>query len=209
MSISHKRSIMTLYCNDSIYSHKTRMVIAEKGLACECHHITKDNITSNFIDLQTNNQLPTLVDRDLVLYNSNIIVEYLDERFPHPPMMPVYPIAKAKIRLILFRINEDWCKLVDKITKSPNTASHKKELTDSILSVISVFDENEFFMNEEFTLADIAIAPIFWRLPALGVEIPKSFTNFHKYCDNIFKRASFQDSLNKQERAMRDDYPAE
>jgi RNA polymerase-associated protein len=152
--------------------------------------------------------LPTLVDRDLVLYESKVMMEYLDERFPHPPLLPVYPVARAESRLFIHRIEKDWSALVDAIqhTRSDNVIKKSvKELRESIVGVAPIFAEKLFFMSDEFTLVDCCIAPILWRLPFLGVEIrpSKQTKPLQTYMDNLFKRESFQESLTEQEREMR------
>jgi len=159
-------------------------------------------------DLNPYNSLPTLVDRDLVLYESKVMMEYLDERFPHPPLLPVYPVARAESRLYIHRIEKDWSALVDAIlhTRSDNVIKKStKELRESIMGIAPIFAEKPFFMSEEFTLVDCCIAPILWRLPALGIDIrsSKQTKPLLAYMDALFGRESFQDSLSEQEREMR------
>ena len=144
--------------------------------------------------------------RDLVLYEPNIMMEYLDERFPHPPLLPVYPVARANTRLLMFRVQRDWCGLVDAITnpKTPAAAVTKarKELRESLIGVAPVFAEMPFFMSEEFSLVDCCIAPILWRLPMLGVELPKQAKPLQDYMDKIFQREGFLGSLSAAEKEM-------
>ncbi|MDX1736118.1 MAG: glutathione binding-like protein, partial [Halioglobus sp.] len=149
-----------------------------------------------------------LVDRDLVLYESKVMMEYLDERFPHPPLLPVYPVARAESRLFIHRIEKDWCSLVDSIqhTRSDNVIKKStKELRESVMAIAPIFAEKPFFMSDEFTLVDCCIAPILWRLPSLGVEIRSSKQSkpLQAYMDRLFNRESFQESLSEQEREMR------
>ena len=156
----------------------------------------------------TAESLPTLVDRDLVLYESKVMMEYLDERFPHPPLLPVYPVARAESRLYIHRIEKDWSALVDAIlhTRSENVIKKStKELRESIMGIAPIFAEKPFFMSEEFTLVDCCIAPILWRLPALGIDIrsSKQTKPLLAYMDSLYGRESFQDSLSEQEREMR------
>ena len=159
-------------------------------------------------DLNPYNTMPTLVDRELVLYESKVMMEYLDERFPHPPLLPVYPVARAESRLFVYRIERDWAALVDAIqsSRSDNVVSKSsKELKESLVAVAPIFSEKPFFMSEEFSLVDCCVAPILWRLPSLGVDIrpSKQSKPLLDYMDRLFSRESFQESLSVQEREMR------
>ena len=151
--------------------------------------------------------LPTLVDRDLILYQSEIIMEYLDERFPHPPLMPVYPVTKGRSRLMMHRVNQDWYHHLDKILdlQTPETERNlsRKALAESISSVIPVFVEMPFFLSEEISLVDCCIAPLLWRLPSLGVELPPQAAPVLEYAERMFQRESFQASLTDAERMLR------
>lgn len=209
VTANNKRSVMTIYSGSTdSYSHRVRIVLAEKSVAYE---IVDVNVTSKAMEeLCEYNpycSVPTLVDRDLVLYQSDIIMEYLDERFPHPPLMPVYPVAKGRSRLMIHRVNSDWYVPMDKILDPTSTADEvaaaKKELIESITSIAPVFAEMPFFLGEEFSLVDCCIAPLLWRLPRLGIVLPAEAAPVHKYADKIFKRESFQASLSDSERAMR------
>ncbi len=148
--------------------------------------------------------MPTLVDRDLVLYNSDLIMEYLDERFPHPPLLPVYPVARAKNRLMLHHINNDWCSIFDKIhtAKKADGDKYRKELKDSLLSIVPLFSDTPYFMSEEFSLLDAALGALFWRLHAAGIELPKEAKPILDYMQRIFQRDSFVSSLTEPERAL-------
>ncbi|MBT3733364.1 MAG: stringent starvation protein A, partial [Gammaproteobacteria bacterium] len=153
--------------------------------------------------------LPTLIDRELVLYQSQVIMEYLDERFPHPPLLPVYPVARAQSRLFVHRIQRDWCTAVDTIMagKSKDTVIDRarKELRESLVTIAPIFDGKPFFMSEEFTLVDCCVGPILWRLPVLGIELPpKQGKPILDYMDRMFERDSFQASLSEAELDMRD-----
>jgi stringent starvation protein A len=155
------------------------------------------------------NSLPTLVDRDLVLYESAVIMEYLDERFPHPPLLPVYPVARAQSRLFIYRIQRDWCSAVDLIlagkSKESVVEKARKELRESLVSIAPIFSEKPYFMSDEFTLVDCCVAPILWRLPAMGIELPaKQAKSMLVYMDRIFDRDAFQASLSEAEMDMRD-----
>jgi RNA polymerase-associated protein len=192
----------------SHYSHRVRIVLAEKGVTVDLIESDAAHPPDELSELNPYNSLPTLVDRDLVLYESKVMMEYLDERFPHPPLLPVYPVARAESRLLIHRIERDWCSLVDAIlnTRSDNVIKKStKELKEGITAIAPIFAEKPFFMSDEFTLVDCCIAPILWRLPSLGVDIrsSKQTKPLLAYMDALFTRDSFQDSLSEQEREMR------
>ena len=209
MGVVAKRSSMTFFSDStSHYSHRVRIVLAEKGVTVDLIEADSAHPPAELSELNPYNNLPTLVDRDLVLYESKVMMEYLDERFPHPPLLPVYPVARAESRLYIHRIEKDWCNLVDSIlhTRSENVIKKStKELRESIMGIAPIFAEKPFFMSEEFTLVDCCIAPILWRLPSLGIDIrsSKQTKPLLTYMDNLFNRESFQDSLSEQEREMR------
>jgi stringent starvation protein A len=204
-----RRASMTFFSDStSQYSHRVRIVLAEKGVTVEMIESDSAHPPAELADLNPYNSLPTLVDRDLVLYESKVMMEYLDERFPHPPMLPVYPVARAESRLYIHRIEKDWCSLVDSIlhSRSDNVVSKAtKELREGIVGIAPIFAEKPFFMSDEFTLVDCCLAPILWRLPALGIDIRpgKQSKPLLAYMDTLFNRESFQESLSEQEREMR------
>jgi len=190
------------------YSHRVRIVLAEKGVTVDLVEGDTAHPPAELGDLNPYNSLPTLVDRDLVLYQSHVMMEYLDERFPHPPLLPVYPVARAESRLFMWRIERDWCNLIESIQNSRSDNVVKKatkELREGILAIAPIFSEKPFFMNDEFTLVDCCIAPILWRLPSLGVDIrpSKQSKPLLAYMDALFNRESFQQSLSEQERELR------
>jgi RNA polymerase-associated protein len=199
-----RRSVMTLFSGaNSSRSHRVRIVLAEKGVTADIIHVDSQNLPQDLIDVNPYGTVPTLIDRDLVLYEPNIIMEYLDERFPHPPLLPVYPVARAKCRLMMFRIDRDWYSLMDKILmndKDVNTA--RKDLRTHLLSLAPAFSDMPYFLNEEFSLVDCCIAPLLWRLPSLGIDLPSQAKAIKDYCKRIFKRDSFQASLTETEREL-------
>ena len=204
-----KRSSMTFYSDGaSHYSHRVRIVLAEKGVAVETIDVDLDNKPEDLAALNPYNTLPTLVDRDLVLYEADIMMEYLDERFPHPPLFPVYPVARAQSRLWIFRIQKDWCSLVDSIMAGSGTSSQvektRKNLRESLISIAPIFGEKPFFMSDEFTIVDCCVTPILWRLPVMGIELPKTKTTkpLLDYRDRLFERESVMASLSEQEKEM-------
>lgn len=209
MGVVAKRSSMTFYSDgEDHYSHRVRIVLAEKGVAVEINDCDPNNLPEDLASLNPYNNLPTLLDRELVLYEPNVMMEYLDERFPHPPLLPVYPVARAESRLYMYRIQRDWCSLADVILTSEDQDeidNARKSLRDSLVAVSPIFSEKDFFMSEEFTLVDCCIAPLLWRLEILGVELPEDQSkDLLKYMERLFERESFQVSLSEEEREMRD-----
>ena len=209
MGVVAKRSSMTFYSDGtSHYSHRVRIVLAEKGVAVETIDVDSDNKPEDLAALNPYNTLPTLVDRDLVLYEADIMMEYLDERFPHPPLFPVYPVARAQSRLWIFRIQKDWCSLVDSIIVDSGTSSQvektRKDLRESLISIAPIFGEKPFFMSDEVTIVDCCVTPILWRLPVMGIELPKTKTTkpLLDYRDRLFERESVMASLSEQEKEM-------
>ena len=204
-----KRSAMTLFSDStSHYSHRVRIVLAEKGVSVDLVEGVDGVPVPELGDLNPYNTMPTLIDRDLILYESKVMMEYLDERFPHPPLLPVYPVARAESRLFMYRVERDWCSLVDTILNSSDASAvavARRDLGDSLSALSPIFAEKPYFMSEEFTLVDCCIAPILWRLPALGVDIRASNQTkpLSNYMDSLFGREAFQESLSTQEREMR------
>jgi RNA polymerase-associated protein len=169
--------------------------------------VDPDNLPEDLIDLNPYSSVPTLVDRELVLYQSQIIMEYLDERFPHPPLMPVYPVSRGSSRLMMHRIKNDWYSLVAQIEKGDNADAARKQLTESLLGIAPVFAEMPYFMSEEFSLVDCYLAPLLWRLPALGIDLQGTGAKEIKsYMIRVFDRESFQASLTDAEREIRDGF---
>ena len=197
---------MNLYTTAlSIECHRTRIVLNEKDIVHEVTLIDPKKMPEDLLDLNPYGSLPTLVDRDLVLYNSRVIMEYLEERFPHPPLMPVGPVQRAQTRLALFQVEHDWYPLVDIIETKGEKAvvKAKKDLTESISSVAEIFTSMPYFLSEDFSLVDASIAPIMWRLRHYGIELPKEAKAIYAYADRIFEREGFVRSLTESERELR------
>jgi RNA polymerase-associated protein len=210
MGVVAKRSSMTFFSDGTDhYSHRVRMVLAEKGVTVDTVEVDGNNKPEELLELNPYGAVPTLLDRDLVLYESMVIMEYLDERFPHPPLLPVYPVARALSRLWMHRIQRDWCAHLDllMVGKGRETVLTKarKSLRESLMAVSPIFAEKPFFMSDEFTLADCCVAPILWRLPKVGIALPeKQCRPLLKYAERLFERDGFQASLSEVEREMRD-----
>ena len=211
MGVVAKRSTMTFFSDAvSHYCHRVRIVLAEKGVTVDIIDVDPEQLPEEVSELNPYNSLPTLVDRDLALYESKVMMEYLDERFPHPPLLPVYPVARGESRQYIYRIERDWCRLVDEILAGGNQKSldkARKELRDSLLTIAPIFTEKPFFMSEEFTLVDCCLAPILWRLPQLGVSLPQTRQSkpLIEYMQRLFDRPSFQESLTEKERELRNE----
>ena len=198
---------MTLFSKaDDPWSHRTRIVLAEKSIHVEIIDVHEGNLPEDLLDLNPYQSVPTLVDRDLVLYDSRVIIEYLDERFPHPPLMPVDPVARAQFRVALYRIERDWYNLAHRIADPADrkTAQHaRKILRDSILASADVFKAKPYFLSDEFSLVDATIAPILWRLPAWEIDLPPQAQAISKYASLVFSRPAFRHALSRLEQEMR------
>jgi len=210
---ANKRSVMTMYSHaDDMYSHQTRIVLAEKGVGVDIHLVELDNLPEDLIDLNPYGTVPTLIDRELALYEASIIIEYLDERFPHPPLMPVYPVSRGRSRLMMHRIESDWYSLAKIIIANDSAESVEKarqELKESLLSVAPILNEAPYFMSEEFSLVDCYLAPLLWRLPVFGIELTgQGSKELKSYMLKLFERESFQASLTEVERELRFGNPA-
>lgn len=205
MAIIAKRTVMNLYSDAyDPYSHQVRIVLAEKGVNVEIHHIRPNEQNEDLAQINPYYSVPTLVDRELVLYEARIIMEYLDERFPHPPLLPVYPVARAESRKIMHRIEKDWYSLYEKIKNSDADVAKKArhDLLESILALTPVFADKPFFLSTEFSLIDCCIAPLLWRLPLLGIELPKEAKAVLAYQKRVFERPTFQASLSDIEKEL-------
>lgn len=202
---ANKRSIMSLFSGaDDLYSHQVRIVLAEKGVTVDVLQVNPSDMPENLLEVNPYNSVPTLVDRELVLYESRIIMEYLDERFPHPPLMPVYPVSRGKTRLMMHRIENDWYTLVERIRSGDRADAARRELQESLTAIAPIFAEMPYFMSEEFGLADCYLGPLLWRLPVLGIQLDSRATKDIKaYMTRIFERESFKASLTETEREMR------
>lgn len=204
MAIVAKRTIMSLFSDvNDVYSHQVRIVLAEKGVNVDINHVTADGDKSALEAINPYGSVPTLIDRELVLYEARIIMEYLDERFPHPPLLPVYPVARAESRKMMFRIENDWYSLMRQIIHGDNPDQARAFLAESLIALEPVFADKPYFLSEEFSLLDCVLAPLFWRLPLFGVEIPDTAVALHDYMRRVFAKECFQSSLTEAERQLR------
>jgi RNA polymerase-associated protein len=205
--IANRRSVMTLFSRPTdIHSHRTRLVLAEKNINIEIANVQGGELPEDLMDLNPYHTVPTLVDRDLTLYDSRVIIEYLDERFPHPPLMPVDPVMRAQFRLALFRIETDWYSLAEEAESMGDgrlSSKSRKLLRESILQSAELFGARPYFLSEEFSLVDASIAPILWRLPMYGIDLGNQAESIEKYMARVFSRRSFRRSLTELEQEMR------
>jgi len=204
--MANRRLAMTLFSTVlDPYSHMVRIVLAEKGISFELQMVNPKDTPEDLKDLNPYNETPTLIDRELALYDHRVIMEYLDERFPHPPLMPVDPVSRARSRLFFHRIERDWYSLADKIKPGNKTADRfAKELRDNLVGASPIFESKPFFMSDEYSLVDCSLAPLLWRLPYYGIEIPSQAKGLLSYMDGLFSREGFKNSLTEEEREIRD-----
>ena len=203
--LANRRSVMTLYSDATDpASHAVRFVLAEKAINVEIHTVTTDERPEDLNDLNPYNTILTLVDRELVLYEAQIIMEYLDERFPHPPLMPVDPVARASNRLYRYRIKRDIYGLVSKIESGDNATADaaRKSLRDHLTAVAPIFSQKAHFMADDYSLADCYLAPLLWRLPYYKVSLPRQAKPVLQYAERLFEREAFEASLSDAEREM-------
>lgn len=197
---------MTLYSRpECALSHRVRLVLAVKGINVDVQSIEGDELPEDLVQLNPYNSVPTLIDRDLVLYESRVVTEYLDERFPHPPLMPVDPVMRATYRLALHRVEKDWYGLLADLTGKPGKAMNaaRRQLAESIVQTDEIFGLKPFFFSDDLSLVDCTIAPIMWRLKSWGIELGEDAENVQKYCNRLFALEAFRNSLTEQELEMR------
>ena len=205
--LANRRSVMSLYSDPTgPASHAVRFVLAEKAINVEIHHVTAENRPEDLNDLNPYNTILTLVDRDLVLYETQIIMEYLDERFPHPPLMPVDPVARANNRSYRYRMQRDFYALIDDVEHGGKEVANaaKKSLRDHLSAIALILDKKPYFMSDEYSLVDCFLAPILWRLPAYGVRPPAQARAFQRFENRLFDREAFAQSLTEAEQELRD-----
>ena len=204
-NITTRKSVMTLYTSPTCaLSHCARFVLYEKGITADIEFFDTSEPPEDLLELNPTGESPTLIERDLVLYDSRIIMEYLDERFPHPPLHEMDPVSRANSRMIIKRIDQDWYQLLDEILNSgeKKSARAKKMLKESLIAAAPVFESRPYFMSDEFSLIDCAMAPLLWRLPSIGIDINSLGTAISVYANRLFSREAFQLSLSEAEQDM-------
>ena len=200
------RSTMALYSSEkSLDCHRVRFVLAEKGINVEIVNVSEDeSAAADLAELNPYNEAPTLVDRDLVLYDAGVINDYLDERYPHPPLMPVDPVSRAQLRLVHHRILKDWYSLAHEIESTTGKAREQagKQLKEGIIAANELFRMSDYVLADELSLVDCTLGPLMWRLPHYGVKLGKPGASVDAYAHRIFSRASFKSSLTQAERDL-------
>ena len=208
-SVANRRSMMELYSgNTCIRSHQVRFVLAEKGILTEINNVDGSVVPEDLMALNPYVSLPTLIDRELILYDSRVIVEYLDERYPHPPLMPVSPVERAKLRLGLATIERDFVEpavALDLVLGTRVENAHRKKLKSLLTSSADLFGIKPFFLSDVFTIVDCVIAPILWRLGLFGIELSGDQKSIYSYMERIFSRVAFKESMTEDEEEMRPD----
>ena len=202
-SLANRRSAILLFSlPDCLHSHRTRLVIKEKEISAELHEVDINEISEEIKFISPYDDFPTLVDRELVLQNSRVIIEYLDERFPHPPLLPVDPVARAKFRLALDRIEHQWYpEFNNAYQNGVLSEAFQEKIKSYLLEIVPLISEN-FFMSDDFGLVDCSLAPLLWRIKHLDVEITENKQIIDDYSERIFSRESFQESLTETEKDM-------
>ena len=203
---------MILYSDrDDHYSQRVWIVLAEKDIAAEIRESALEDTPDEILSINPYHKLPILVDRDLALHDPSVMMEYLDERFPHPPLLPVYPVARANSRTLMLRIDKEWCPILDTLIEAKLSEKElmklREELLHEISSIAPTFKEFKFFMSDEFTLVDCCLAPILWRLPSIGIKLPvnRHLKPLLDYQKKVFERPGFLDSLSSLERDLKEE----
>ncbi len=205
-SLTTRKHVMTLYSGTSDpYSHRTRIVLYEKDVECQVMLVDVKKKPRELSDLNPYDTVPTMIDRDLVLYESLIINEYLDERLPHPPLMPVDPVSRGKARLMLMRFDRDWYSLVPEIEgpDKKNAQRARNIIRDGLTVISPMFKDQAYILGEEFSLVDCSLAALLWRLPMYGIELPRQARPILDYAERLFERKSFKLSLTETEQELR------
>ena len=205
--ITDRRPAMTLLSGrGDMFSHCCRIVLLEKDIECSVEYVVGQAELDKLGEFNPYGETPTLLDRDVALYDMSVILEYLDERFPHPPLMPVDPITRAKTRLMVSRLTRDWLVPISRLGDGPAPdlpAKLKKDIYNGLTAISALFVGQAYFLGEDFTLVDAYFGPLLWRLPAFGIELPAQATPLVQYGEKLFSRPTFYDSLSDQEIELR------
>ncbi|WP_435627851.1 glutathione S-transferase N-terminal domain-containing protein [Candidatus Ferrigenium straubiae] len=197
--------MMRLYSGTTCpYSHRCRIVLYEKGMDFEVIDVDLMNRAEDIAAINPYNKVPVLVERDLILYEANIINEYIDERFPHPQLMPPDPVMRGRARLFLHRFEQELYSQVDIIEQGGKNADKARAaIRDNLTQLAQILTKQKFLLGDEFSMLDVAIAPLLWRLDRYGIQMGKEAAPLMKYAERLFSRQGFIDALTPSERAMR------
>ena len=205
VTVLGRKPIMALYSGtDCLYSHGCRIVLFEKEIECQVIYTEPGDSCQELAELNPYNETPTLVDRDLLLHNASVINDYRDERYPHPPLMPVDPVSRARLRLVHHRVLRDWFPLAEEIENSTGRKAEKakQQLKESIVAANDLFQQADYLISDELSLVDCTLGPLFWRLPVYGIDLGKGGSSVQAYVQRVFSRPSFKTSLTRAEREM-------
>jgi stringent starvation protein A len=201
--LANRRSVMTLYSDatDPI-GHGVRIVLAEKDINVEVNYVDAENRPEDLNDLNPYDSVLTLIDRELVIYEAQIMMEYVDERYPHPPLMPVDPVSRATNRQFRYRVIRDLYGVLSDLSGANEfaAANARKTIRDNLLAIAPIFSQHAYFMSNEYSLVDCCLSPLLWRLPFYGVKLPAQAKPLVKYAEKIFEREGFRASLSPFER---------
>jgi len=203
--------MMVLYSSTTCpFSQRCRLVLFEKGMDFEIRDVDLYNKPEDISIMNPYGQVPILVERDLILYESNIINEYIDERFPHPQLMPADPVMRARARLFLFNFERELFVHVQTLERrDPSKDAQKlqdkarQQIRDRLTQLTPIFIKNKHMLGEEFSMLDVAIAPLLWRLDHYGIEMPKTAAPLLRYAERIFSRPAYIEALTPSEKVMR------
>ena len=201
--LANRRSAILLFSlPNCLDSHRTRIVIKEKEISAEVHEVDTNKIPDEIKVISPYDQYPSLVDRELILQNSRVIIEYLDERFPHPPLLPVDPISRAKFRLALNEIEQHWYVKYNELYIGEVLDMKFVDEIKNYLLEIAPMIKNSFFMSDDFGLVDCSLAPLLWRLKSLDFDLASNNKIISEYSEKIFDREAFQESLTETEKEL-------
>ena len=198
--------MMTLYSATTCpFSHRCRIVLYEKGMDFQIIDVDLHNKPEDLAVMTPHSRVPVLVERDLILYESNIINEYIDDRFPHPQLMPADPVMRARARLFLHRFEQELFCHIETVESGNQKAAEKAQATirDNLTVIAPVFAKQKYMLGEEFSMLDVSIAPLLWRLDYYGIQLPKQAAPLLKFAERLFSRPAFIDALTASEKAMR------
>lgn len=198
--------MMTLYSGTTDpFSHRCRIVLFEKGMDFQVIDVDVFNMPEDLAVISPYNRVPVLVERDLVLHDANIINEYIDERFPHPQLMPADPVMRARARLFLRRFEDELYCHIQAIEYGAQKVADKARLAvrDNLMQISPVFLKQKYMLGEEFSMLDVAIAPLLWRLDHYGIQLSKEAAPLMKYAERLFSRPAYSEAMTAAEKAMR------